>query len=138
MSIKRDPKKTADKLKRVFYANLDVPEEAFNMQVFYTKDDCGTVGCLIGNAIINDPYFQQNHLTWAENELHSFSPVMEVSQRNERLEEETALSEFFGLSQRDIHHLFYNNLSKVEALERLKDFVNNVLIEGGNLELEKL
>jgi len=138
MKVSRDLEETVNRLKRVFYANLDVPEEAFNMQVFYTQHHCGTIGCLIGNSIINDPYFQQHHLTWGDNELESFSPVMIVSQTNEKLEGEAALSEFFGLTQQDIHHLFYSNLFQVEALERLKDFVNRVLIEGKNLDIQKL
>lgn len=53
---------TIQKLKRVYNVNKHIPEEDFNIELFFDKSECGTQGCLIGNAIAYDPFFSENGL----------------------------------------------------------------------------
>lgn len=104
-----------EKLIRVYEANEDVKSENFDMNVWKIHTLCGTSACLMGNAMLNDDYFEKNNLLFNENNIIFSYPL-----NNQTYYNISAIAHFFGISEKFAEIMFLPVSSKVEILNLLK------------------
>jgi hypothetical protein len=84
----------------------NIAPEALNMDVFGRRTPCGTVACLGGHAAL-DPHFNAQGLTAHWRGVPSPYQIMEIHCREFKpLDAHVSLQLFFGLTERQMTHLF--------------------------------
>lgn len=102
-----------EKLQRVYNANVGVANKNFDMDYWRIDNKCQTTACLVGNSILNDPFFSNNGLCFDTTFINyrlMYGSYTEVE----------ALLNFFSISEMLSDILFCSSLKKKNALAVLE------------------
>lgn len=114
-----------EKLQKVYDANIEVKNENFDMRYFFFDHECGTTACLVGNAIMYDPYFTKYGL-----HLSEYGSTKSKSVEYVNYVSLDAISNFFDISALLTDILFALNVNKKTALTILETTIK--LLQNSN------